>query len=127
MSQNALRNRYLGDSVNTASPGKLLVMLYDRLALDLERAGEAIAAGNREVANEQLVHAQAIVMELQSSLKVEVWDGAAGLSSLYSWLHTELVRANVEQSAAKVTSCREIVEPLRSAWHEAAVATAGQS
>ena len=37
-----------------------------------------------------------------------------------------LVRANVEQSVAKVVACREIVEPLRSAWHEAAL-SASQS
>lgn len=126
MSQHALRNRYLGDSVNTASPARLLVMLYDRLALDLERAEEFLTSRNRMAANEQLLHAQSIVLELQSSLNVDVWDGAAGLSSLYSWLHSELVRANVEQSAPKVASCRQIVEPLRTAWAEAAV-SAGQS
>lgn len=125
MSTNALRARYLGDSVNTASPARLLVMLYDRLALDLERAEEAITGKNRMEANEQLIHAQAIIMELQTSLDLDAWDGAPGLSSLYTWLHTELVRANVEQSVAKVASCRAIVEPLRNAWHEAAVA-AGQ-
>ncbi len=32
----ALRARYMGDTVATASPQQLLVMLYDRLALDLE-------------------------------------------------------------------------------------------
>lgn len=126
MSQNALRARYLGDSVNTASPARLLVMLYDRLALDLERAEEFIVSRDRMAANEQLLHAQSIVLELQSSLNVDVWDGAANLSSLYSWLHSELIRANVEQSTQKVTSCRQIVEPLRTAWAEAA-ATAGQS
>ena len=124
-SPQALRARYLGDSVNTASPARLLVMLYDRLALDLERAEEAIEGKDRMEANEQLIHAQTIIIELQTSLDVEAWDGAPGLSSLYTWLHSELVRANVEQSVAKVASCRAIVEPLRNAWHEAAV-LAGQ-
>ena len=40
MSAASLRARYLGDSVATRSPQQLLVMLYDRLALDLERAAE---------------------------------------------------------------------------------------
>lgn len=35
MTSPALRNRYLNDSVSTASPGRLLVMLYDRLVLDV--------------------------------------------------------------------------------------------
>ena len=38
MTTAALRARYLGDSVQTASPQRLLVMAYDRLALDLVRA-----------------------------------------------------------------------------------------
>ena len=40
----SLRARYLGDSIATASPQQLLVMLYDRLALDLERGHDAMAA-----------------------------------------------------------------------------------
>jgi flagellar protein FliS len=120
MSAAALRNRYLGDAVTTASPQRLLVMLYDRLALDLERAETALTDGRREEANEQLQHAQEIVLELQSSLRVESWDGGPRLASLYAWLHAELVRANVRQNARVVADCRKIVEPLRDAWREAA-------
>ncbi|MGY1854862.1 flagellar export chaperone FliS [Modestobacter sp. SYSU DS0290] len=120
MSAAALRNRYLGDAVTTASPQRLLVMLYDRLALDLERAEAALGAGDREQANELLQHAQDIVLELHSSLQVESWDGGPRLSALYSWLHGELVRANVRQNARVVADCRKVVEPLRDAWREAA-------
>src|SRR4028118_81970 len=80
MSTASLRARYLGDTVTTAPPQRLRVMLYDRwgpapppprhlpataptpppqrrlvmlyyrLALDLERAGTALAAGDRRAA-----------------------------------------------------------------------------
>ena len=50
MSAASLRARYLGDAVATSSPQQILVMLYDRLALDLERAQKAVAAGEREAA-----------------------------------------------------------------------------
>lgn len=121
--KNALRDRYMADTVATASPARLLVMLYDRLALDLERGEELVRAGNRMGANEQLIHAQDIIMELQTSLDVDAWDGGEGLSALYAFLGTELVRANVKQDADKVAACRQIVEPLRTAWHEAAALT----
>ena len=62
MSAASLRARYLGDAVATSSPQQVLVMLYDRLALDLERAQKAVAAGDRSEASEQLQHAQAIVL-----------------------------------------------------------------
>jgi flagellar protein FliS len=120
MSAAALRARYLGDQITTASPQRLLVMLYDRLALDLERAEQALADGDRAGADEQLQHAQEIVLELQASLRVEIWDGGPRLAALYAWLLAELVRANVKGNARIVADCRKIVEPLRDAWREAA-------
>jgi flagellar protein FliS len=119
-----LRARYMGDTVATASPQQLLVMLYDRLALDLERGESALRTGAHEEAHQQLLHAQDIVTELQSSLKVDVWEGGPRLAALYTWLLTELVNANVKRDANRVASCRQVVEPLRDAWREAAASLA---
>ena len=124
MSAASLRARYMGDTVTTASPQRLLVMLYDRLALDLERAERALTEGDRSAANEQLQHAQEIVLELQASLRVDIWDGGPRLAALYTWLLTELMRANVKGSVRVVADCRKIVEPLRDAWREAAASLA---
>jgi flagellar protein FliS len=127
MSAASLRARYLGASIATASPQQLLVMLYDRLALDLERGHDALVAGDREAAGEQLKHAQEIVLELRASLKIEVWDGGPRLAALYSWLLTELIAANVKGDLRRVGDCRRIVEPLRDAWREAAASLAVSS
>ena len=124
MSTASLRARYLGDTVSTASPQQLLVMLYDRLALDLERGETAMAAGDREMASAQLQHAQEIILELQASLKVDIWDGGPRLSALYAWLLSELIRANVKGDLRRIADCRAIVEPLRDAWAEAAASLA---
>ena len=124
MTAASLRARYLGDSIATASPQQLLVMLYDRLALDLERGHAAMAAGDRETASQQLQHAQEIILELQASLKVEIWDGGPRLAALYAWLLSELIRANLKGDLRRVNDCRKIVEPLRDAWREAAASLA---
>ena len=124
MSAASLRARYLSDSIATASPQQLLVMLYDRLALDLERGHAAMAAGDREAASLQLQHAQEIVLELQASLKVDIWDGGPRLAALYAWLLSELIRANLKGDLRRVNDCRKIVEPLRDAWREAAASLA---
>lgn len=126
MTTAALRARYLGDSVQTASPQRLLVMAYDRLALDLVRAEEALRAGDTATGADQLQHAQEIVFELLSSLKADVWEGGPSLAALYNWLLSELTIANVKQDARRVADCRTVVEPLRDAWREAA-ATLGSS
>ncbi len=123
MNQAALLNRFRSESVSTATPAKLLTMLYDRLVLDLDRGIEAITNGDRAVANEQLTHAQEIIHELRASLDVSAWDGARGLMDLYGYLLTELVGANIARDGARVTACRDLIVPLRDAWHEAATAT----
>nr|WP_296065298.1 flagellar export chaperone FliS [uncultured Actinoplanes sp.] len=117
-----LRDRYLQDSVSTASPGKLLLMLYERLIRDLTQAEEAIGESDRERSSELLIHAQEIVLELRTTLDMDAWAGAPGLASLYGFVLTELIGANVAQDAAKVASCRGLLEPLRDAWREAAAA-----
>ena len=118
------RDRYLQDAVATASPARLLTMLYDRLTRDLTGAELAIMDGEFAQASNHLVHAQEIVLELRSSLNVTVWKGGAGLSELYGYLYAELVHANVKKDHRRVAECRRLVEPLRDAWHEAALLAA---
>jgi flagellar secretion chaperone FliS len=124
MTSPALRDRYLADSVNTASPGKLLVMLYDRLVLDLIQGEEAMRAGDRERSGERLTHAQEIILELRTTLDLDAWSGAPGLANLYGYLLTELIGANVGRDADRIATCRGLVEPLRDAWREAAALAA---
>jgi flagellar protein FliS len=116
----ALRSRYAKEAASTASPARLLTMLYDRLVRDLLLAESALERRAIEAAHHELVHAQAIITELRTNLDVDAWEGGPGLAALYDFLLGELVAANVEKNGARVTSCREIVEPLRDAWHEAA-------
>jgi len=115
------RAAYMGSMVSTASPARLLVLLYDRLVLDLQRAIAAQDGADHLAAGPHLLHAQDIVLELQTSLKVDAWDGAAQLSGIYSWLHKELVRANVERDVTATQGCLALVVPLADAWRQAAL------
>ena len=124
MSTASLRSRYLGDSVATASPQRILVMLYDRLVLDLERAELALETGDRTEAAAQIQHAQDIVFELRESLRVDAWEGGPRLAALYTWMITELVQAGVKRDRNRVAACRPIAEPLRDPWRQAAATLA---
>ncbi|WP_406833079.1 flagellar export chaperone FliS [Pedococcus sp. KACC 23699] len=117
-----LRRRYNGDAVTTASPNRLVVMLYDRLLKDLNSASTAIGGGNIEAAHRALVHAQEIVAELSGSLDLSLWPEGAQLKALYGYLTERLVRANMTKDAAFVAQCLEVVDPLRDAFAEAALA-----
>ena len=107
MSAASLRARYLGDAVATSSPQQVLVMLYDRLALDLERAQKAVAAGDREAAQRAAAARPGrSSSSCSSSLQVDAWEGGPRLAALYNWLISELVQANV-----KLDTNRDLVLP----------------
>ena len=121
------RARFVADSVGTASPARLLTLLYDRLVLDLARGEASQRLGDRSAAAEHLVHAQEIILELRGSLRTEGWEGGPGLASLYTFLHAELVRANVAGDPDATGACLRLVEPLREAWHAAALEASARS
>lgn len=118
---NDARSAYLDASVTTASPARLLVMLYERLVLDCQRALEAQQAGDHATAHAQLLHAQEIVIELNSSLDTEMWTGGPAMASLYDYLHVRLVRANVDRDPAITEHCLGLVTDLCQTWREAAL------
>ena len=121
MAQYGSSAAYVQASVETASPARLLVMLYDRLVLDCRRALVAQQDGDHQAAHGHLLHAQDIVAELQGSLRPELWDGAEGLSSLYSHLLVQFVQANVRRDMALTTHCLDLVVGLADAWRQAAM------
>jgi flagellar protein FliS len=116
------RTAYLDASVATASPARLLVMLCERLVLDVRRGLDAQVAGQLADANRHLVHAQEVVLELRSSLRIATWSGGTQLAALYDYLHSELVRANVSKDPERTGACVGLVEQLCDTWREAAMA-----
>lgn len=119
MNSAALRSQYLNDAVLSAGPATLVTMLYDRLALDLSRAEKAQRAGDRAEATTQIRHAEDIVTELLTTLRLDTWDGATSLASIYAYLLSELITAGTTHDPEKTAACREVIEPIRMAWHEA--------
>ena len=115
------RNRYLRDRVMTASPAQRVVMIYDRLALDLRRAREAetgLAAG------EHLGHASGIVAELLTSLDLSAGGPADNLGQLYGFLINELTAIRVSDERVRLDPLIEMVTGLREAFSVAAASVA---
>lgn len=117
----AARNAYLGNTVKTASPARLLVMLCDRLVLDIQRGREAILAGNRTAAREQFLHAQEIVLELRASLDHKAWSGAAQLDSVYAWMYSQLITANATQDVEAADHVLQLAGEIADTWRQAAL------
>lgn len=118
---NNARAAYVDASIATASPTRLLVMLFDRLVLDVQRGLDAQIAGDFEETHKQLTHAQDIVMELQVSLRPEEFKGGYELSALYGYLHRQLVMANVRKSTTITDDVLILVTDLCDIWRRAAL------
>lgn len=124
MMMTAARAAYMDASVATADPSTLLVMLCDRLVLDVQRALAAQVAGHHEQAHHQLVHAQAIVTELRVSLDTDAFHGAVELAALYDYLYRQLVQANVRRDSAVTEQCEQLVTQIADTWRQAALSLA---
>lgn len=117
------QQRYREEAILSASPQRLLTMLYDRLVLDVERGEAAQLRHDWETANTELQHAQQIIAELSGSLSPE-WEGSADLRAVYGYLTRTLIAANIARDAVRTRECIDLLLPLRDAWHAAADAMA---
>lgn len=118
MAVDELRARYLRDRVMTASPAQRVVMLYDRLGLDLTLAQAGIA-DDPFAAGAHLSHAMQIVAELQSSLDIAAGGPAVNLASIYGYVMNEIILIRGGDHA-RLPNIAGIVATLRGAWAQAA-------
>lgn len=121
MPSDEVRARYLRDRVLTATPAQRVVMLYDRLGLDLTLAEGA--TDDTYLFGTHVGHALQVVVELQTSLDVTAGGPAANLAAIYGYLVSELIEIR-GGAAERLTAVREIVTTLREAWAQAAAQVA---
>jgi flagellar protein FliS len=113
---------YRANSILTASPGQLVLMLYDGALKALHHAREAFAdsADNPrriETINAQLLKAQAILGELQSGLNLEAGgEFARTMHRLYDYHNRRLLEANLRKQVEPVIEVERLVRELRDAW-----------
>lgn len=121
------RAAYMNASVTTADPAHLLIMLCDRLVLDVGRGLSAQRTRDYPEAHNQLVHAQAIVMELRTSLRPELFPGGEQLGAIYDHLHGQLVLANVRKDVEATEHCLDLAGAIAETWREAAIVSGRSS
>jgi len=116
---------YRANSVLTASPGQLVLMLYDGALKSLALAREAFARPADDfrrlaVINEQLLKAQLIIGELQDTLNLDAGDGtlAKEMNRLYDYYTRRLTEANLRKQPEPVAEVERLLRELRNSWAE---------
>jgi flagellar protein FliS len=115
-----MKERYLREAVITASPATRLVMLFDRLSMDLRLADEGFERNDLKAVSDGLCNAQSILLALRGTLRTDLWAGARDLSQLYIALYRELVDANLHKDRSRLGPVIAVIEDLAQAWRRAA-------
>ena len=123
MQYDKIAKSYKAQSVQTASPGKLVLMLFDgylrftaaaRKSFDIEDFTK-----KNEGINNNLIRAQNIVTELQSSLDMSVPGDLPGtLYRLYDYVLHNLQQSNLKKDPKPIDEADKVISELREAWAE---------
>jgi flagellar protein FliS len=109
--------RYLETAVETASPARLIVMLYDGAIRFINEAAYAMQQRDYETQNAKLQRAQKILAELISSLDFDKGgEIAENLFRLYTYMYNQLVEANINDSRDCLEHVVHLLSELREAW-----------
>ena len=113
--------KYLAQQVMSASPAKLVAMLYDRAITLLHEAIKAIEAGNIERRWRANGKATEVICELWQALDMDAGgEIAENLNRLYGFMMMHLTMVDTENSAQAAREVIGLLEPLRRSWHELA-------
>ena len=117
---NAYVNQYQNNSILSASPEQILIMLYDGSIRFCRQAILAMEAKDKKVQAEKVSRTMAIVSEFSNTLNHEVGGEIAGeLDALYGFMMRELTRANLENDRKALETVEDLLTGLRETWVEA--------
>ncbi|MGI1804496.1 flagellar export chaperone FliS [Exiguobacterium sp. TDN 0502] len=109
---------YQTNSVTTALPQDLTLMLYEGLIKFSMLAKRAIEQKMIEQKNTNIQKAQAIITELQLTLNQSI-ALSKDLNSLYDYMQTRLMDANVKNDLVAIDEVIGFAEEFRETWKEA--------
>jgi flagellar protein FliS len=111
---------YRQQSILTATPGRLVVMLYDGAGRFLFQGSTAMREGDRRTSDDRLRRAEAIIDHLNETLDMSHGTIAEHLEGIYVFCKRLLREARLERDADKVDTARRLLGELREAWAEVA-------
>ncbi len=106
------------NSILTASPEELTLMLYNGAIKFGNQAVIAIENGDVKTAHDKIIRVQDIVLEFIASLDHQ-YAVADDLELMYDYMHRRLIEANIQKDGAIVEEVISLLRDFRDTWKEA--------
>jgi flagellar protein FliS len=117
-------------AVTTASPGQLILMLFDGALRFLTEAQDGFDDPDFVKRNERihnnLVKAQNVLKELQGSLNMEVGEFSERMYALYNFMMAQLRLANLKKDPEPLRVVIGMLNGIRDAWAQMLEQTSSQ-
>lgn len=116
---------YENNAVNTASGGKLTLMLYNGCIRFINQAIKDMHEKNYESKNKHIQKAQNIVQELMLTLDPEV-EITQQMLPLYEYTNHQLQEANIKNDVKYLEEALSFITDFRDTWKEVLIQTSTQ-
>ncbi|MCR5203804.1 MAG: flagellar export chaperone FliS [Lachnospiraceae bacterium] len=113
----AMANVYKSNSIQTASPAELTLMLYDGAIKFCNIALGAIENNDVAKAHTNIVKAENIITEFRSTLDFK-YPVAKDFERVYDWIYRRLVEANMHKDAEVLEDATRLIREMRDTWKE---------
>ncbi|NLY19120.1 MAG: flagellar export chaperone FliS [Clostridiaceae bacterium] len=111
-------DQYKENSVYTAQPEELTLMLYNGLVKFIMKAQYAISKKDIPKTHENIIKAQNIILEFMSTLDRK-YDISESLLLLYDYMHRRLIEANLHKDTDILSEVLSLSKQLRDTWEQA--------
>jgi flagellar protein FliS len=113
-------NQYRQTAITTASPGQVLIMLYEGAIQNVKRAHDCMEKKDIAGKGKYIGKAHDIINELSSTLNFEVGgDIAKDLEKLYNFIGSQLTLSNMNNTKEPLIHIIKLLDTLLSGWREA--------
>ena len=112
------QNAYKQNSIMTASPEELTLMLYNGLVKFIMIAQKAVDDKDIQKAHENIIRAEDIIIEFRSTLDMQ-YELSQGLAMLYEYMSDRLMEANITKDREILEEVLHLAKDLRDTWAQA--------
>lgn len=110
--------KYKKNSIESISPGEVIVKLFEGCYKFLENAKSEMVKGNKVEANKYILKAEDILVELIDSLNFD-YDISNQIYIMYNYMYMELVKITINQNIESLEKITDMVHEYAKTWKEA--------